>query len=202
MVGELVCALGHTLVGYIDRDEGRLGRGVGPLGVPVTCTEVDFLAGLRERGEYPMGVDACALGIGENVTRQECLKGLGDLQVPALVHPSATVSPSVEIGRGTVVFPHAVINVGTRVGEAVIINSGCIIEHDCVLESAVHVSPGVILCGGVRVGERSWIGAGATAIHGITIGKGAIVGAGSTVIRDVSDRDTVIGSPAVSKEAK
>jgi sugar O-acyltransferase (sialic acid O-acetyltransferase NeuD family) len=196
MVGDLVQAAGHELLGYVDKDPEKLGRTVEPMGVPVTHLEDDILAHLRDRGHYPEGVEAMALGIGENGIRQQRMKSLAGLQAPPLVHPSATVSQTVHLGRGSVVFPHAVINAGAWIGEAVIVNSGAIIEHDCLLEAGVHVSPGATICGGVRIGELTWVGAGATIIHGLTLGAGAIVGAGSTVLQDVEGGDTVVGSPA------
>jgi sugar O-acyltransferase (sialic acid O-acetyltransferase NeuD family) len=196
MVGDLVQAAGHELLGYVDKDPEKLGRTVEPMGVPVTHLEEDTLNYIRDRGHYPQGIDAVALGIGKNGARQQRMNSLAGLEVPPLVHPSATVSRTVQLGRGSVVFPHAVINAGAWIGEAVIVNSGAIIEHDCMLESGVHVSPGATICGGVRIGMLAWVGAGATVIHGIVLGAGVVVGAGSTVLRDVEDGDTVVGSPA------
>lgn len=202
VVGELVRAAGHRLVGYVDKEPAKLGRIVEPLNVPVSHPEDEFIAIVHGHGAYPEEVDACTLGVGNNLVRLRCLEALEGLNVPPLIHPSAMVSPTAYIGRGSVIFPQAVVNTGAWVGDAVIVNSGGIIEHDCVVESAVHVSPGAVLCGGVRVGARSWIGAGSIVIHGITIGRDAITGAGSTVIHDVNDEDTVVGSPAKGRVTK
>ena len=196
MVGDLVHAIGGKVAGYADRDSGRLGAIVEPIGAPVSYVQDELMSALEVLGGYPEGIDASALGIGDNRSREECLGRLHRLEVPALVHPSATVSPFARLGRGTVVFPHAVVNAGSRIDEAVIINSGSIIEHDCVVSSAAHISPGAVVCGGVTIGARSWIGAGATIIHGMRVGADVIVGAGSTVLADVSDGATVVGSPA------
>lgn len=196
MVGDLILATGNEVVGYVDRDRSKVGSRIDPIGLSVTYLEEDLLALLEESGRYPDGVDASALGIGDNAQRERCMRELEGLSVPALVHPSAHVSPTAKIGKGSVVFPRAVVNVGAEVGEAVIVNSGAVIEHDCLLGTAVHVSPGATLCGGVRIGTRSWIGAGSTVIPGIEIGEDVTVGAGSTVLQDVPDGTTVVGSPA------
>lgn len=198
MVGELIRTLGHKVAGYVDRDPAKAGNVVGLGGIVVSHLQDELMLLIEENRAYPDGVDASALGIGDNQLREACLQGLKGLSVPALVHPSATVSPTAELGRGTVVFPHAVVNAGARIGEAVILNSGAIVEHECLLENGVHVSPGATLCGGVRVGIRSWIGAGATLIPGIVVGADSIVGAGATVVTDVTDGDTVAGTPARS----
>lgn len=192
VVGDLLRAAGHDLVGFVDADAEMLASRASP----ASYLEEEFMEQLRKRACYPDGIEACALGIGNNRLRQSRLQLLEGLDAPALVHPTAYVSPTATVGRSSVVFPHAVVNPDAWIGDAVIVNSGAIVEHDCRLESAVHVSPGAVLCGGVSVGERSWVGAGATVIHGVTIGKDSIVGAGSTVIRQVADGETVIGSPA------
>lgn len=200
VIADLLRALGHGVVGYADKDLAKLGNEVEPGGARVVLTEDALLASVNERGCYPPGVDAVALAMGNNATRQGCMQQLRQqlrqqLDLPPLVHPSAVCSPSARLGRGTVVFPAAVVNAGASIGDAVIVNSGAIIEHDCVLGNAVHVSPGAILSGGVRVAERSWIGSGATIVQGISVGRDAIVGAGAVIIRDVPDSVTIVGNP-------
>lgn len=199
VVGDLVLVLDHKLLGYLDQRTEALEEIVQPLGVPVIQSEEKFLDHIRTHRAYPEGVDACALGLGDNQARQSCLEKLKGLDVPPLVHPTAWVSPYAHLGRGSIVCAKVVVNTGARIGEGVILNSGCIIEHDCTVQSAVHVSPGAVLCGGTTVGERSWVGAGSTVIHGITMGADVIIGAGSTVIHDIADRMTVMGTPAKSK---
>ena len=195
-MADLVTAAGHELCGFVDRDPTKVGAEVPATGAEVLYLQEEFLSLIGHGRRLPNGIDACALAIGDNPQRKRCLDILGDFDVPVLVHPTATLSPWADLGRGTVVLAHAVVNAGARIGEGSILNTGSIVEHDCVLGKAVHVSPGAILCGAVQVGECSWIGAGATISPGLTIGQYAIVGAGSTVIRDVSEHDAVVGSPA------
>jgi sugar O-acyltransferase (sialic acid O-acetyltransferase NeuD family) len=195
VVADLIRACGDELVGYADADGDKVGREVAPGGGSVVIGEPELL-GYLERGRFPDGVDAAALGVGDNRARQLALARCAELCVPSLVHPSAVVSPSATLGRGSVVFPAAVVNAGARIGVAVIVNSAAVVEHDCVLADAVHVSPHATLAGGVVVGERSWIGAGATVIQGVRVGADVTVGAGAVVLRDVSAGSTVVGVPA------
>lgn len=116
---------------------------------------------------------------------------------PAIVHPSATVSPFARVGAGTVVFAGAVVNVDAHVGEACIINTVASIDHDCVIGDGSHVSPGASLAGGVTVGQLCWVGMGAQIIQGVSIGDHAIIGAGAVVIRNVESMSTVVGIPAI-----
>ncbi|MGH7444247.1 MAG: acetyltransferase [Longimicrobiales bacterium] len=195
VVADLIYALGHQLVGFIDADPGKLGETVEPCGACVVLTEHEFLASHARHGSLPPGVDRVVLAIGDNRARHAAL-GHARAFMPVLIHPSCTVSASARIGAGTVVFPHAVINAAARIADGVIVNTGAIIEHDCRVAAAVHISPGAVVAGGVTVGERTWIGANATVIQGIRIGSDAIVGAGAVVIRDVPDAVTVAGVPA------
>lgn len=195
VVADLARAAGWTVAGFVDRDPARLGETVEPGGGRVVVDEDEFLR-QAGAGRCANGADGVTLAVGDNRARHDCLRRVPGLHAPALVHPSAVVSPSARLGRATVVLPLAAVNAAARLGEAVIVNTAAVVEHDCVLGDAVHVSPGAVLAGGVQVGERSWIGAGAAVIQGVRVGRDAIVGAGAVVIRDVPDGVTVVGNPA------
>lgn len=195
VVADLARAAGYEVAGYVNADPASLGRVVEPGGAEVVLTEVQLLE-LTQRGGPDLPADAIGLAIGRNDTRLAKLREVGDLPLPALLHPSAVISPSARIGRGTVVMPRVVINAAAVIGEGVIVNTGAIIEHDCMIGDGAHISPGAVLAGGIRVGVRSWIGAGATVIQGISIGADVVVGAGTVVIRDIPDGTKVVGVPA------
>lgn len=196
VVADVARAAGERLAGYADADATRLGLPAEPGGGRVIASEAELEAALRSNAALPGAADAVVPAVGDNARRLACLRAAGSRAAAALVHPSAIVSPSATLGRGTVVFPTAVVNAAAVVGDAVIVNTGAIVEHDCVLGDGVHVSPGAVLAGEVRVGEGSWIGAGAVVINRINVGRGVIVGAGAVVIRDVPDCVTVVGNPA------
>lgn len=144
---------------------------------------------------------AAIVAIGNSEIRSRIQKQLKRV-APAIIHPSAAVSPSVRIALGSVVMPHAVINADTRLGEGVIINSGAVVEHDCIVGDYSHISPNASLAGGVFVGSHSWIGIGSAVIQLIKIGSHVTVGAGAVVIRDIPDNQTVVGNPAVHIKTK
>lgn len=139
------------------------------------------------------------VSIGSNAARCKVaarLQKCGVTIAPAAVHPSAVVSPSATLGRGTVVMPGAIINARAAVGSHCIINTGASVDHECRVGDFAHLSPHATLCGNVTVGRLSWVGAGATVIQGVTIGENVTVAAGAVVTRDVPDNAMVAGVPA------
>jgi sugar O-acyltransferase (sialic acid O-acetyltransferase NeuD family) len=142
------------------------------------------------------GFDAVAMAIGANGVRLRCLQRLRSFPVPPLVHPSAVVSASATLGRGTVVFAMAVVNADATVGDACIVNTAAVVEHDCVLGDGVHLSPSATLAGNVRVASCGWIGAGATVLPGVRVDADAVVGGGALVRAEVAAGQVVAGVPA------
>src|SRR5262245_56695603 len=161
------------IVGLLDADPAMKGRQV--LGVPVLGGD-EMLAGLARGGVRHafLGVGA----VGDNSRRRKVFESVRELgfEFIAVIHPTAILSPSAEIGGGTCVFPGAIVGAGARLGSNVIVNTGAIVEHDCSLGDHVHVASGAVLAGGVSVDEGAHVGAGATVKQGVRIGRDAVVG--------------------------
>lgn len=113
-----------------------------------------------------------------------------------LIHPSASVSKSVFLGKGTQILANTVVAAGVQIGNYGIVNNSANIDHECILGTGVHVAPGAVLCGKIEVGDYSMIGAGATILPRLKIGNRVIVGAGAVVCKDVPDQSIVYGNPA------
>jgi UDP-perosamine 4-acetyltransferase len=162
------------------------------LGIPVLGGD-EVLAGLRDRG-----IAAAFVAIGDNGKRQRLGATLQEMGfvLPVILHPSAIVSPSAQIGAGSAIMAGAKIGPDAVIGELAIINTGAIVEHDVRVGIAAHVAPGCALAGCVRVGDRALIGIGSAARPGVWIGDDVTVGAGSTVVTDLSDGIVVAGNPA------
>lgn len=138
------------------------------------------------------------IAIGSNAIRQKIVSKLQlNLEdYTTVIHKSAIVSESAEIGYGTIVMPGAIINADTKIGNHCIVNSGSIIEHDNYIEDFVHISPNATLTGGVSIAEGTQIGAASVIVPGVTIGSWTMIGAGSTVTKDLPSNITAVGSPA------
>lgn len=138
------------------------------------------------------------VAIGENGPRARVFHELQDRggQPVNVIHPRSTLSASVKLGLGVVVFAGAVINPEAVIGDNCIINTSASVDHDCILGDHVHLCPGVHLAGGVRVGAGTMVGIGAVVLPGVKIGCGCSVGAGAVVTKDLPDGVTAYGVPA------
>jgi sugar O-acyltransferase (sialic acid O-acetyltransferase NeuD family) len=185
VVSEIASLAGYRVVGFIDDDPSLRGRRI---------LQWEVLGALDA---IPDGATV-ALGIGSNQVRERLLKEaeMHSWKLPVLIHPSAVVSPSANIGDGTVVMALSAVNARTSTGKVCILNTSCSVDHDCVLGTSVHICPGVSLAGGIRIGDRSIIGIGSCVRQLIEVGEDCTIGAGSVVVSDIPQKTTAFGNPA------
>lgn len=122
----------------------------------------------------------------------------------AFVHPNATVTGNVVIGRDVYIGPGAAIR-GDWGG--VVIEDGCNVQENCVvhmfpgttvvLEECAHIGHGAIVHGG-RIGRNALIGMNAVIMDHAYVGPECVVGALTVVPADmqIPARKVVVGSPA------
>lgn len=135
------------------------------------------------------------LAIGDNRIRKIVAQKV-EHPFKKVIHKTAIIDRSVEIGEGTVVFHGAIIQIDTKIGNHSIINTGASIDHDGRIGDFVHIAPQVTLCGSVTVGDNTLIGANSIVIPNLSIGKNCIIGAGSVVVNDLPDNVVALGNPA------
>ena len=192
VVAEAAALAGWSVAGFFDDNVSPplvAGRGDRESAVP-RLGPLDRLGAIEDRGWI--------IAVGDLRFRRELIGRLRERASAAatVVHPSAFVSPSADIGRGVYIGPKAVIHSRARIGDHAIINSGAIIEHDCLISDNAHVAPGSVLGGGVSVGADTLIGLGSRVLPTIEIGRTCVVGAGAVVVAPVRDGTTVVGVPA------
>ena len=155
---------------------------------------INSLSGKTVRHDY-QGEGPVIFSIGSNKVRK-LLDEKWQADYATAIHPSAIISPTATVDKGSVVMQGAVIQTEATIGKHCIINTGATIDHECRIGDYVHVSPNATICGDSEVGEGTWIGAGSTVIQCVKIGKWCVVGAGSVVIHDLPDGVLAVGNPA------
>ncbi len=120
------------------------------------------------------------------------------------MHPNATVTGNVIIGKDAYIGPGAAIR-GDWGG--IVIEDGCNVQENCtvhmfpgvtvVLEVGAHIGHGAIVHG-ARVGRNCLIGMNAVLMDNATIGAECIVGALCFVPAEmqIPERKLVVGNPA------
>ncbi|MBA2796624.1 acetyltransferase [Streptococcus porcinus] len=136
------------------------------------------------------------IGIGSNLIRERISRLIDDFEVVTLIHPSATISKAVEVGKGTVIMAGTVVNTNTKIGNYCIINTSTSVDHDCILENYSHVSVGSHVAGTVFIGSKVWIGAGSVISNNVNIFPEIFIGTGTVVIKNLTEKGTYVGNPA------
>ena len=118
------------------------------------------------------------------------------LETVCVIHPTANIASSAQIGKGATVLVGVSINTGARFGDFCCVNTSAVVEHDCVIGGNVFLQPGSLLAGNVTVGDDTIIGIGASVRENFKIGKNCIVGGGAFVCSDIPDDSIAYGVPA------
>lgn len=144
VVKEIAEALGYTKIAFLD-DNGT-----------------EAIGRIADSQAFVDEYKAALVGIGNNKFRGELLARLEEegFNIPVLIHPTAYVSKSAVIGKGTVVEPLAIVNASSNIGIGCIVSVGSIVDHDAVLEDCVHVNAGAICKAGSFVAKGTKLEAG------------------------------------------
>ena len=122
----------------------------------------------------------------------------------AFIHPNATVTGNVIIGRDVYVGPGAAIR-GDWGG--IVIEDGCNVQENCtvhmfpgvtvLLEKSAHIGHGAVVHG-ARIGRNALIGMNAVVMDNAFVGAESIVGALCFVPAEmqIPERKVVVGNPA------
>lgn len=122
----------------------------------------------------------------------------------SFVHPQATVTGNVIIGKDVYIGPGAALR-----GDwgQIIIEDGCNVQENCtihmfpgkmvVLKKGAHIGHGAIIHGGT-IGENCMIGMNSVIMDDVVIHKACIIGALTFVPAkmEIPERSLVVGNPA------
>ena len=115
----------------------------------------------------------------------------------SLIHPSVSISKTVEMGIGCIVFQNASIGCDSQIGDHVLIQNSAVVGHDVKIGDYSRLDSFVVTVGGCIVENEVTIHTSAVINKNIRVKKRATVGALSFVIRNVKEQSTVYGNPAM-----
>jgi sugar O-acyltransferase (sialic acid O-acetyltransferase NeuD family) len=181
----------YECVGFLDDNPSLWGKSV--LGTKV-------LGPFNSAGEY---LPECSFvtGIGSPLNFWNKAAVISTLNLPresfeTIVHPTASVSSSAEIGVGSVIYQHVAVTTNARIGDHVLILPNTVISHDDVIGDCSIITGGVCVSGAVSIGRSCYVGTGSVIRQDITIGDCCLIGMGSVVLDDVPENSVVVGNPA------
>jgi sugar O-acyltransferase (sialic acid O-acetyltransferase NeuD family) len=179
-----------NLLGFLDDDPATHGRVVGAARV---------LGPTEAVHEYPDAqVLLCPVRPDDYVTRRLLADRLEleEERYATVIHPTATVGTTCEVGVGSLLLAHVDLTADVMVGRHVVAMPQVVLTHDVRIDDWVTLGSGVRLNGRCHVGEGAYLGSGACLRDGVTVGEWAMVGMGSLVTRDVPAERLWFGAPA------
>ncbi len=177
--------------GFSDPDRSKWGTQL--LGRPVLGADEEAIDNARVAG-----VRLATIGLG-SVPLRHRLRGLlerAGFELVSAVHPSAFLSPGVELGKGVVIEAGSVLSDNPRLEDNVWIGLAAMVSHDTIIGRDCSVGGRAAVGAEVTVGERTQIGMGSIIQSQRRIGSDTIVGSGANVINDIPDRVVAVGNPA------
>lgn len=103
----------------------------------------------------------------------------------SIVHPSASIANSAQIGNGCFIAPQSIVSVRAVVGDYSILHFHSSVGHDAKLGMNVTVLPGARVSGEVQLGDFVLVGSNAFIFQGVKIGAGTQIDALTYVRHDV-----------------
>ena len=149
------------------------------------------MLGSCEKASHDYPGASVFVAIGDNTIREKIYRQLRGHDFPALIDPSAQVSPTTEFKHGTYIACEAVVSVGTDIGKFVIINARAGVGHDSTVGDFANVCPGVSLSGHTHVGEGAFLGTNSCTAPGMSVGDWAVVACGTPVLKNVEPGATL-----------
>jgi sugar O-acyltransferase (sialic acid O-acetyltransferase NeuD family) len=178
------------LLGFVDDDPAKQGSMV--CGFPVLGPVENVL-------DHPNALVVICPGRPDNYAARLLLVdrlGLDDERYAIVIHPTATVGTTCDVGAGSVLLAHVDLTTEVTVARHVVVMPQVVLTHDVTVDDFVTIASGVRLGGGCHVGRGAYLGSGACLREGTAVGEWSMVGMGSVVTHDVPAERVWYGVPA------
>jgi len=181
---------GFQVAGFLDDDQGAAAALRGP------DREAGVLGPLSSY--VPRDGELVAVGVGHPSTRARLGQALlaRGARLATVVHPTAWVAPTAELGAGVALAPFACVGPGVRVGELVMLNTYASLGHDAVVGRACVLASYAVATGHATLDDEAFLATHAVVTPGRRVGARARVSAGAVVFHDVPAGWLAAGNPA------
>lgn len=187
---ELSEILGYTVKGFYDDDDSKLNG---------CLMGAEVIGKFSNLNKHEISGKNFVVAIGNNIARLNIMTRINELGgfTPTLIHPSAIISPSAEIGIGVYIQANAYIWTKVKIDDFCIISPGVVIDHHSTVGKACLVSTLSGIGASISIGEKVFIGMGCTIVTGVNnVGENSIIGAGAVVLNDTDKNSVYAGVPA------
>lgn len=145
--------------------------------------------------------DCIYIGIGyaQPDLKEKVFKNCKEIGIPllSLIHPTAIIHPSVNMGEGVFVGPYSIIDNNAKIGNCSIIRSNALIGHDDILEDYAYIGSHAVVAGNVTIKEKCFLGVNCTIRNRMFIAEYTTIGCGANVVKSIEDGHHVYaGNPA------
>jgi len=142
----------------------------------------------------------CGIGYKHMEFRRQIFNDLKlDIPFARLIHPSAYVDKSTQIGQGCFILPGCKIDAHSVLEENVLLNTGVVLAHDSIIKSHSFCGPAAAIAGKTTIGECCFIGINSTIIDNLTICDFSVIAAGAVVTKSIFIKGLYAGVPASKK---
>lgn len=125
------------------------------------------------------------------------------IQIPkknqvSLIHPSLNCDESmINLGENILICSNVVLSTDVKINDGVKIMSNVFVGHNTIIEKNAFIAAGSVIGGNVLVSKNSFIGLNSTIIENCQIGEDSILGAGAVLRKNIKNRETFAGNPAL-----
>jgi len=114
------------------------------------------------------------------------------LNLMSFIHPSAVVSRSATLGRGSLVLAGSVVEPFSNIGENTVVWSNCTVAHHANIGDNCWIAAGAVVSGHAEIGNNCFLGIGSVISNHVSIGEFSILGAGVLATQDVAPYATLL----------
>jgi sugar O-acyltransferase (sialic acid O-acetyltransferase NeuD family) len=188
-IEQLPASAGVRIAGFLDDTRAR-----GPAlseGFPYP-----LLGGID--GYVPQPGHALIVAIGDPKAKLRIARNLEErgARFYTLVHPTAVVARTAQLGKGVIVCPFAFVSADTKLADFVTVNVYTSIGHDASVGEGSTLSGHVDITGFAKLGECVFVGSNAAVLPRVEVGAQSTIGAGAIVVRRVQPGTTIYATPS------